>query len=200
MAAGPNDPLRRLNPRTQTPNDDPALKPLQAPERSLVEELGDEVDDLRQLYTEFGLRPYRVFSVVVSWPGGAVGRGKPVVVSEAEFLPTPEVRDMQGINNVARAAGVVERGQVQLRQLSPRYTEEDLAVLFHQQPLPPAHQGWIEVRIDRRDGATKRRRLFPQAIPYRKAAGFEWRANLTSQDERRSRFGEPNVPGPRMLR
>ena len=154
-----------------------------------MEDLGALADDLRQLYTDIGLRPYRVFSVVVAWSGGAVGRGTPAVVSEKELLPTPEV-DLRPVRSEMRTGGKVEEGEARLRQISPRYTEEDVEVLFHRHPLPPGHEGFLEVRVDARDGETERRRFVVRGAPYRKAEAFEWVVGISRQRQDRKPNGQ----------
>lgn len=178
------------NPRARTPDRDTRLHPNRAPGRSLVESLGGVVDDLRQLATDFGLRPYRVFSVVVKWTGGSSGRGDAVVASERELLPTPKLVDTTGLRGEASPAGAFNRGSIRLREVSPRYTEDDVRALFHTQPLPADTDGFIEVRIDSRDGITERRRFVVRSVPFRDAQRFEWVVPLESQQGDRSRSGE----------
>ena len=136
--------------------------------------------------TDFGLRPYRVFSVVYRWTGGAIGRGEMKLASERELLPTPKVKDIS-VRHEAQDAGYVERGDVQLREVSPRYTEDDINALFHQSPLPPGFQGFVEMFIDARDGKTERRRFSVRGVPIRDAAKFEWSVQLIRQDAQRDR-------------
>lgn len=178
------------NPRLMQPGRDPALHPNRAPGRSLVESLGGVVDSLRQLATDFGLRPYRIFSVVVKWTGGSSGRGDAVVVSERELLPTPKLVDTASLEGEATPGGYLNRGSVRLVQVSPRYTEDDARALFHVQPLPTDMDGFIEMRIDARDGSTERRRFTVKSVPFRNAGRFEWVVPLTSQQGDRSRSGE----------
>jgi len=177
------------NPRPDPPYRDANLHPNPRPGKSLVEEFGSIVDDLRQLNTDFGLRPYRVFSIIVRWTGGASGRGDAVVESEVEFLPTPRVMDLTGMASVATPGGVLQRGDATLREVSPRYTEDEIRAMTHRIPLPLDRDGFIEVRIDQRDGSTVRRRFVVIAVPYRSADGFQWRVTLSSQQGDRHRDG-----------
>lgn len=176
------------------PGDDSGAAPLADPCLSLVESLGETVDNLRQLYTDFGLRPYRAHSVVYEWSGGEVGRGTPRVISEQELLPTPRLTETSGIQGELRTGGLVERGSARLTEVSPRYTEDQVRVLFHQLPLGPARQGFIELRVDGRDGSSERRRFVVRGVPFRDAEGFQWRVNLLRQDEDRLRNGMPAGP------
>ena len=178
------------NPRPVKPGTDPALQGVDCGRPGgLVESLGGTADSMRQLLTDAGLRPYRVFSVVVRWSGGAPGRGDVQVVSEQELLPRPLVVDMGGVRGASTAAGKEERGGVMLRQVSPRYTEDDLRALFHQQPLPQGHEGFLEVRMDGRDGVAERRRFVVRDVPHRDAGKFEWRVKLAKQSADRTRAG-----------
>ena len=184
-----NEPHDRRNPRPVPPDRDPRLGPNPDPGSSIVEELGGTVDELRQLYTDFGMRPYRVFSVVVKWSGSEIGRGLPTVVSEKEILPTPEV-DLRSVRTEMRNAGKVDTGSAMLREVSPRFTEDDIELLFHVQPLPDGCQGFIEVQHDRRDGPAVRRRFAVRGAAQRNAEGFEWVVPLVSQEPQRERSGQ----------
>lgn len=150
--------------------------------------MGGIVDELRQLNTDFGLRPYRVFSVVVEWSGGAIGRGDPRVASELEFLPTPVV-NLKPMRTTMRSAGKIEEGNAYLSELSPRYTEDDIQLLFPKKPLKEAQEAFVEVREDARDGSTKRRRFQVRGVPFREADNFQWAATLSNEQEERQRSG-----------
>lgn len=183
------------NPRPDSPDTEQA--PLVRPACSLAESMGDLVDDVRQMYTDFGLRPYRLFSIVVRWSGGQRGRGEPTVVSEREFLPTPLIkwggRGSGDHGGAATPGGVEERGTVQVTELSPRYTEDEIRGLFHVQrgQLQPGEEGFLEMVMDGRDGLAIRRRFVVKGTPWRDAEGFQWRSTLLAQDDRRDRVGRP---------
>lgn len=182
------------NPRIDQPNTDMELHPNSAPSASLVESFGALVDDLRQLYTDVGLRPYRMFSVTYRWLGGEIGRGEPVVVDETEFLPTPKI-SMMGLRGDPKSAGLAERGDIRVTEISPRYTEDQIFSLFHCSPLPKGYQGFIEVTMDARDGSSPRRRFSVFGVPSREADKFQWSTQLVRQDASRTRSGEPNPVG-----
>lgn len=187
-------PKPRGNPRPVTPDRDGSLHPNRMPGSSLAESLGDVVDDARQLLTDFGLRPYRVFSVVVKWSGGEVGRGHAELVRETEILPTPKMgAEQTGIStleNRMTSGGTSERGTVRMTGVSPRYTEDDIHDLFHVQPLPLGHDGYLEVRVDQRDGRTICRR-FTALVPSRRPEKFDWVVPLRRQSENEHRDLKP---------
>ena len=186
------------NPRIDTPEDDPQIHPNPNPSASLVESFGELVDDLRQIATDFGVRPYRVFSVVYKWTGGEVGRGEAVVHRVEELLPTPVVK--QNVRGESRSAGVVERGDAYLEQVSPRYTEDQIRTLFpcvKNGQFSEPYQGFVEVTMDARDGKSDRRRYQVIGVPERRAEKFDWRVRLIRQDENRDRDGRPPTPARR---
>lgn len=181
------------NPRNETPEDDPDLHANDDPELSLVEELGEVADDIRQIHTDIGTRPYRVFSVVYDWTGGEVGRGEARILSEKEILPTPKV-DLSGSGTQATAAGRKSDGTAKLTEVSPRYTEDQIHALFPTR-LTGSQRSFIEVRMDARDGDQPiRRRYTVRMAPYRNPTKFEWVVRLRSQEQDRNRQGELQTP------
>ena len=189
----PDEPRPRTNPRPIPPDRNTALHPNPQPQLSLVESMGPVADSMRQLLTDFGMRPYRVFSVVVNWSGGEEGRGVEQVIQETELLPTPLV-DLSRLRAPMTQGGRAEQGYYVMEEVSSQFTEDDIRTLFHVQPLPKGKIGYIEVRMDRRDGEAKRRRFTVRGVPQRRADEFDWRVNLSSQDQARLRNGQPDRP------
>lgn len=148
------------------------------------------VDMARQITVDLGLRPYTVHSIVLCWSGGEVGKGTACVEKETPFEPTPLV-DLQPVQQVTTPAGTVDRGIVNVTEISAQFTEDDIQDLFHVQPLGPGREGFIEVRHDRRDGSTKRRRFRNIGVPWHDAEAFMWRARMVAQDGGRTRDGKP---------
>ena len=178
----------RRNPRPVPPDRDLGLRANPAPQRSLVEELGEVADDLRQLNTDLGMRPYRVFSVLVEWSGTARGRGKPTTVREVELLPTPLV-DFRPLGKASTSGGKTDRGTARLREISPRYTEEDIESLFRQ-PAGASSETFLEVRYDARGGRDPvRRRFVVKDVPHHEAENFQWVCTIVAQDQPRRRDG-----------
>jgi hypothetical protein len=176
------------NPRVMARIQDMRLQPPQNPLDTLTEELGIVVDEARELEVELGLRPYRVFTVVVEWDGGEVGRGVQRVVSEREFLPTPKV-SFGGLSSKITEGGRQEGGTAQLSRISPRMTETEIRRSFPSD-LGPTQQYFIEIQMDRRDGIAPRRRFVVTGVPFRDAEKFEWRATLFLQNGERKPAGQ----------
>lgn len=176
--------------RADRPDYDPSLAGLEPAEasRSLAEELGETVDDLRHLETTFGLRPYRYFAIRARWSGGEVGRGDLRVVRETELVPPPRVVE-RSLRRGAGAGGRDESGTVRLDEISPRYTEDDLSMLFPR-ALAAGEEAWIEERSDGRDGyETRRRRFSVASAPKRDPQTWSWQLELRVQEGGRDRSG-----------
>lgn len=174
----------------RTPNDDPRLRGADGA-RTLVDDLGELADDMRQIGVDLGLRPYRVFSVRLRWSGDRVGLGEPAVVLEEEFLPTPKVST--SLRREAREpGGWVERGRTTLTEVSPRYTEAQIDALCPRTG-PANEERFIEIRMDSRDENAPRRRFVVAEAPERRAERFDWRVVLVPQDDARTRAGAPVV-------
>ncbi len=168
------------------------LRPHPNPGRSLVASFTGVVDSMRQLLTDAGARPYRVFAVVLEWSGKEEGRGDPKVVVEEEILPTPLVK-LRGLRLELKSAGRTDRGYIEVSEISPRFTEDQLQRSFHVKPLTEAHEAFYEVRQDGRDGAEPvRRRFVIRGVPERDAENFQWVLRLSAQNQQRSRKGQPN--------
>ncbi len=164
------------NPRGEyAPSHDPALSESELPSSSLVEDLGAIADDIRQIATDLGARPYTVHAVRVRWSGGEVGRGEPQPPTDVQVLPTPDFRP--SLDRPADSAGAVERGDATLVGVSPRYTESDLETMFGV-GASAAEECFIEVRIDERDGSTVRRRFTLAKPPERRPTRCDWRIVL----------------------
>lgn len=96
-------------------------------EHSLIGGLGDVVDDIRQIATDLGARPYRVFLLWTLAGGEERGEGDERLLAELELLPTPSVQDLTSITFAPYSAGKLPVGSVRVSQISTRYGEDVLA-------------------------------------------------------------------------
>jgi len=173
------------------------LRPNRAPERSLADEFGPVADEMRQLLTDSGMRPYRVFAVVVEHSGGEEGRGNARVVSEVELLPTPLV-SQRGVRTKLGPGGKSDRGFATISEVSTRYTEEQLQRSFHVKPITEGVEAFYEVRLDARDGKNAARRRYAlRDVPELDQENFQWVLRVSPQDQKRSPSGELNKSGRR---
>ena len=83
--------------------------------RTLVRKLSPTVDRLRQIATNLGVRPYRVFLVRTRWSGEERGEGQEVVYDEREILPTPRVKQVSNLMRYLTEVGVGEQGELKVR-------------------------------------------------------------------------------------
>jgi hypothetical protein len=175
------------NPRGKTPAlHDGDLRERRSPQ-SLLESLGDTFDDIRQIASDLGARPYTYHSITVRWSGGSIGRGTPEVISDVAIVPTPEQKPLGYMDRLLTDGGTVERGGIVLDGISPRFTEDEIDELFGVESVE-GQETFIEERIDSRDGKTRRRRYSLVKKPERKSS--KWRVVLERADGERDRDGK----------
>jgi hypothetical protein len=180
-----------------------ALTALQA-KRTLANRLGTRLgDNLRQLNTKFGIRPYRLFLVWTKWTGIERGEGDEQVVAEHEILPTPKVESLDSVALSIFAAGQLEVGSVRVSEVSLKLTRDQLTgrdipgvgIVDHvEQP----YDFFYEMREDGRGevdtGVQPARLKFRLAAdPFRRAEKPYWQMTLERISEDRSRLGKSNV-------
>ena len=167
-------------------------------------------DNLRQINTRFGVRPYRVFLTWTRWEGAETGEGYEVLAQRIELLPTPLVKE--NINYEIWHGGTLAEGSITLGEVSVvAYTEDILrgfdARLIHDLDLsgdnPSVPEPWdffYEVVQDRRAGCEPDRPRFRlNGCPFLKADTQEWTFTLERASRQRTRrdtsaYGAPGVP------
>jgi hypothetical protein len=162
-----------------------------------AQDMIEVADEIRQLNTDFGLRPYRVFLVHQQWTGPARGMGEPREISRVELLPTPEVADMTATGRSLHAIGLVEDGSLKLSEISARYTEDELLGRtpdVRDPLLPRTGKKNVEfyyevVHQRRRDDPAARRRYVPDAAADLKPGQFGWTVHLKKQQGDAARDG-----------
>ena len=93
----------------------------------LVDGLVPTIDDLRStLHAQFGVRPYRVFTVSRTWTGQVVGEGSSND-TEIEILPRPRVREWSQLEYKLQAMGRDLSGAVVVDEVSLTYSYPNLA-------------------------------------------------------------------------
>ena len=161
---------------------------------SMLGELFECVDYIRQIPVDLGARPYRVFLVWTRWSGEDRGEGVESLVREEEILPVPKVQEMASVQLQLLDIGMDEQGSLQVSQISPRYTENQLL------GRNPDGSGiadnetfsW-EVRLDKGDVSDlkKRRRFMVKGVPSFKAESLQWSVNLIRAGSDRQHDGRP---------
>lgn len=96
-------------------------------DEKLVDSLVPVIDELRgELHPLFGVRAYRVFTVLQTWSGKSQGIGE---LSEqvTEILPQPRVQIWDGLRYVLEPCGLDTDGEIVLTEISLTYTFAELA-------------------------------------------------------------------------
>jgi len=165
---------------------------------TLASRLVPVVDSIRSLNSKFGIRPYRVFMVHSQWTGGEPGVGYENITSRIEITPTPRIKDMDAVNTIMRETGLTEEGDVEVDQISARFTEDDLTGRTPDlnDPNLPRTTGaafdfyWEVVENRGQSPNAVIRRFNPRNVPGLSRDGFQWKITLIKQDYDRGRRGE----------
>lgn len=161
-------------------------------ECSVARTLIDTVDQLRDIYSQFGLRPYRVKVIKTKWSQGRRGGGIEEVSFERLIDPTPLVLDISALTEIVQPVGLDEVGTIRIEQISGRFTE-DMLRGHDDEGTPPGSDEqvfWeVEFPIPGNGSGTKRR-FFLRSAPMYFADKFQWVVTLEKSHEDRSRAGE----------
>jgi hypothetical protein len=116
------------------------------------------------------------------------------LIREEEILPVPKIQEMASVQLQLLDIGMDEQGSLQVSQISPRYTENQLL------GRNPDGSGiadnetfsW-EVRLDKGDVSDlkKRRRFMVKGVPSFKAESLQWSVNLIRAGSDRQHDGRP---------
>lgn len=159
---------------------------------ALVHKLIGVADNVRNLATRFGARPYEVRLVHTRWSGGRRGSGVEEVVSEVVISPTPVVRGIAGMVEDLTAVGLQEGGEgVVVKQISPRYTREELLGQGpNGEPVGQDESFWWEVTYHHPSAPSALKRRFTAAgVPEYDPTGFAWSVGLVRHTKDRDRAG-----------
>lgn len=104
------------------------FRPLTAGEAraSVASRLTRITDRARQVEVRLGFRPYNVYLVWTKWNGEERGEGVQSIVTRCALTPTPVVQDLTSVSLSPFGAGVLPEGSFRIREVSARYTVEQL--------------------------------------------------------------------------
>lgn len=154
---------------------------------SLGQSLISTVDKIRDIYTSFGLRPYRVWIVKTKWSLGARGHGIEEVSFTRMLDPTPLVEDLNTLAEVVTPVGLNEMGSVRVSQISGRFTE-DMLRGFDDLGTPPGPDENLFYEIEFPvTGAARRFEM--DSAPMYYSDKFEWTVTLQKSNQDRARDG-----------
>lgn len=168
------------------------LNPLQA-KQSLANRLAPTIDRIRQLSTNLGIRPYRVFLTWTRWTGEVRGEGEELLAKQVEILPTPKVDSLDRVSFSLFAAGTLPVGSIQVSEISAAAFTEDVLTgravpVLGEDEVPPPYEFFYEVVEDGRgdpDPVRNRFRLLTK--PFRRAGKVDWTIMLEKEDADRDR-------------
>ena len=189
-----------------------AIRPLRPGEagRSLASRLAPVVDNLRQISTRMGVRPYRVFLTWSWWDGAETGEGYEHLRQRVELLPTPLIKET--INYEPWHGGVLAEGSITVSEVSVvAYTEDflrgldcrlipGLDLMGANPTIPEPWDFFYEVVQDGRGGREPDRPRFRiRGCPFLKADTAEWLFVIERTSRQRTRrdesvYGEPGEP------
>jgi hypothetical protein len=168
---------------------------------SLANRLGPRVDRLRQIATNFGLRPYRVYLVWAKYSGEERGEGYSDEQARIELLPTPKVMDLNSVAFSPFSGGVLPVGSVRIEKVSVTYTQDTLKGLQlpegHENVVPQPWEFYYEIVEDGRgDPNPLRAKYRLAAAPFRRPGKVDWSIVLERISEDNNRDGlSPDARG-----
>jgi len=150
------------------------------------------IDDLRQIASDLGARPYRVFIIRTRWSGKRRGQGVEEILEERELTPTPKIEPISSVQLQLQDLGMDEVGGLSITEISPRYTENFLLGReLDGSELPKTDTIYWEVRLSRGDPKSKIRRFMMQGIPSYEATRLQWTVRLVRAGSDRDPEGNP---------
>ena len=162
---------------------------------TLVERLLPTVNKLRAIPAKFGLRPYRVRLIKTRWTGGQRGFGVEEVSTIFEITPTPMVSDLSALTETLFPIGVNEQGGINVTEINPTYTEDELRGFTNGAPPGRDEQIFYEIEFPRQGSAEGDKRRFTlRSAPTYQADNFQWTLRLERAYSDRTRAGEIPLP------
>lgn len=162
--------------------------------RTLAHRLSPRADRLRQIATNFGIRPYNVSLVWGKWSGEERGEGTFKVIKSIALLPNPKVEDMSAVSLDPRAAGVLPVGTIKLTRVSSSYNLDTLSGRTVPQGdgerIPEDVEFFYELTEDGRgEDNPVRMRFRLVSEPFRRPGKIDWTILLERVSEDRARDG-----------
>lgn len=183
----------------------PPIRPLANPSRSLIAKLAGKpgkpgvVDRVRQIATNLGARPHRVFLVWTTWSGAERGEGREEELARIEILPTPRVADLTTVTWGPFSSGKLPIGSMGITEISAGQFNAELLRGWRKpdgSPLDERREDFFYEVLE--DGRTEGRapgrgryRLLGE--PFLNAENVEWKIVLERASEDRAKSGASNV-------
>lgn len=163
--------------------------------KTVIDNLAPTIARVRQIATELGIRPYRVFIFRVTWSGVRIGEGS-VSANPGwpiELLPTPKVLGFDASRRPVDVGGTHEIADLRVKYIPFRhgqigYTEDDLVGAALTNPLADNEQVYYEVRGDGGEDKGTRLTPFPRrfkliGIPELRKGSLSWFLSLKKVEQ-----------------
>lgn len=161
---------------------------------------GGLVERARQMATDLGARPFRVFLVWTVFSGPSRNKGDERVLERHELLPTPRV-DFGSLARNPTLVGVFPAGSARVDEVPPRLSRDELEgrVLPGGKPLPTV-EGKVDffyevVPDDRQQEKPAHTRFRLNNVPSFEAENAQWVLILEPASGELRRDGRPDRPG-----
>lgn len=161
---------------------------------TLAGDLFCAVDDIRDIATQLGTRPYIVSLVWTRWSRGKTGTGVEEVVLVERLLPTPKIPDLEPLDTEVLAIGTEEIGSISVNEISPRYTEDFLKGIVAGNPRLAGNgiEFFWEVQLLKDVGRPGMRRRFTMIdTPSYDTTKLQWSVRLKRAYQNRTQGGIP---------
>lgn len=162
---------------------------------TLAQKLIPVADNVRNLYTKFGMRAYKVRVVKVRWSGERRGQGVPQIAATIDLLPTPRVMDLSTMTEILNPIGLDESGSIVISEISGRFTDDQLRLVDDDGEGPaPNEEVFYEIEYPQPNGARStsiKRRFSLRSAPDYSPGRFQWTLRLERANEDRTRQGDP---------
>lgn len=182
------------------------LTPAQA-KATIAQRLAPVADNVRQIATTLGARPYRVFLVWTKWTGEERGEGVEQEARRIEILPTPRIQNLDSVSYSLMHAGTLPVGSIRVDLISGATFSADIlsgnyVPVAHEDFIPEPFEFFYEVVEDGRgDDPATRSRFRLLSFPFRRATKVDWTVTLERVSLDRNRYAQSQVPeefpGPR---
>lgn len=181
----------------------PKIRPL-APgqaKRTLAARFAPLADRMRQLNTNMGVRPYRVWLVWTKFGGDERGAGTERVVRRKEILPTPKVVELD-VTFASYAAGTAGDGDLKLEEVSAQFRYDELrgtpCPTGDEETVEQPYDFYYEVQLDdRQEGPghpNQRNRYRLKGQPWLRPGMVMWSLILENASADAQRDGTPTPP------
>ncbi len=160
---------------------------------TLARELITVADSIRNLYTTFGLRPYKVSIIRTKWSTGKRNYGVQVPEAPIILVPTPLISDLTAVATITTPGGMDEFGGIMISEISGAYTEDMLrGADVNGESIPADENFYYEVEFPPAclGKPGERRRFFPTGAMFFPDK-FQWVVKLERQRMDRARNGDP---------